>query len=176
MKPDESSPPTGSQAIILLADDDSDDVLLMKLAFKKADLSNPVHVVTAGSEAIEYLKGALEAKSCGCPVPLLISLDINMPQGTGFEVLDWIRQQPALDEVPVVVMSQSDQGKDANRAIQLGARSYLVKPASFDGLVGMMRIFKSLVEQVERGPAESVRIGPGHPIARAELAKYCRTM
>jgi CheY-like chemotaxis protein len=152
MKFDPPSVPFGSQAIILLAEDDPDDVLLMKLAFRRAGLTNPVHVVTSGEDAIEYLKGALEAKSSGWPVPLLISLDINMPFATGFEVLDWIRAQHALDEVPVVVMSQSDRGKDANRAVQLGARSYLVKPACFDGLVGMMRIFKSLVEQVEHGP------------------------
>ena len=177
MKFDQSSSPPSSQTIILLADDDPDDVLLMKLAFAKAGLSNPVHVVTAGSEAIEYLKGALEAKSCGCQVPLLISLDINMPQGTGFEVLDWIRRQPGLDEVPVVVMSQSDQGKDANRAIQLGALSYLVKPASFDGLVGMMRIFKSLVEQVEKRPQASAldSTPAGTTIAHDNLASYCRT-
>ena len=173
MKLDPPSTPAGSQAIILVAEDDADDVLLLKLAFKKAGLSNPVHVVTAGSEAIEYLKGALEAKSSGCPAPLLISLDINMPGGTGFEVLNWIRHQPGLDEVPVVVMSQSDQGKDANRAIQLGALSYLVKPASFDGLVGMMRIFKSLVAQVEKGSGE--RPPPPVVIARDSLANCYKT-
>jgi CheY-like chemotaxis protein len=151
-KPESSAP---AQAIILLAEDDTDDVLLMRLAFRKAGLTNPVHVVATGAEAIDYLMGAIEAKSTGSPAPLLISLDINMPMMTGFEVLNWIRTQPALDEVPVVVLSQSDQGKDANRAIQLGARSYLVKPASFDGLVGIIRIFKTLVEQVESGPASA---------------------
>lgn len=145
-KPESSGPP---HAIILLAEDDTDDVLLMRLAFRKAGLTNPVHVVATGAEAIDYLMGAIEAKSTGSPAPLLISLDINMPMMTGFEVLNWIRTQPALDEVPVVVLSQSDQGKDANRAIQLGARSYLVKPASFDGLVGIIRIFRTLIEQVE---------------------------
>jgi two-component system response regulator len=144
---------SSARAIILLAEDDEDDVLLMRLAFRKAGLTNPVHVVATGAEAIEYLMGAIEAKSSGSPTPLLISLDIDMPMVTGFDVLNWIRTQPALDEVPVVVLSQSDQGKDANRAIQLGARSYLVKPASFDGLVGMIRIFRSLVEQVESRPS-----------------------
>jgi len=149
MKPDQGDAMSAARAVILLAEDNADDVLLMKLAFRKAGLHNPVHVVTTGTEAVEYLRGALQARCSGSLVPLLISLDINMPMGTGFEVLNWIRQQPALDQVPVVVLSQSDQGKDANRAVQLGARSYLVKPSSFDGLVGMMRIFKTLVEQVE---------------------------
>ena len=144
---------TATRAVILLAEDNPDDVFLMKLAFRKAGLNNPIHVVTTGTETVEYLRGALEAKCSGSLVPLLISLDINMPMGTGFEVLNWIRQQPALDGVPVVVLSQSAQGKDANRAIQLGARSYLVKPSSFEGLVGMMRIFKTLLEQVEMAGA-----------------------
>ena len=153
MKLDQACAATAARAIILLAEDNPDDVLLMKLAFRRAGLNNPIHVVTTGTEAVEYLRGALEARCSGSLVPLLISLDINMPLGTGFEVLNWIRQQPALDGVPVVVLSQSDQGKDANRAIQLGARSYLVKPSSFEGLVGMMRIFKSLLEQVETAGA-----------------------
>lgn len=150
--------PSVSAAIILLAEDNADDVLLMKMAFRKAGLTNSVHVVSSGAEVIEYLKGALDAKSSGSPVPLLISLDINMPMGTGFEVLKWIRHQPGLDGVAVVVVSQSEEGKDANRAVQLGAKSYLVKPSSFDGLVGMMQIFKSLVEQVEKRSEKSLHL------------------
>jgi two-component system response regulator len=167
MKFDQPGAAAGAHATILLAEDSIDDVLLMKLAFKKAGLTNPVHVVATGTEAVEYLKGAIEAKSSGSPVPLLISLDIGMPMGTGFEVLNWIRMQPALDEVPVVVLSQSDEGKDANRAIQLGARSYLVKPASFDGLVGMIRIFKSLIDQVESRPYAAIVAPSRRGAARA---------
>lgn len=141
-------------ATILLAEDNADDVLLMKLAFKRAGLNNPIHVVTSGMDAIEYLKGAVDAKSSGCPAPLLISLDIDMPLANGFEVLNWIRSQPRLDEVPVVVVSQTAHGKNANRAVQLGARSYLVKPGSFEGLVQMMKTFKTLVDQVERTPGK----------------------
>lgn len=142
-----------------MAEDNADDVLLMKLAFRKAGLDNPIHVVMSGSEAIEYLKGALQAKTSGSRIPLLISLDINMPQVSGHDVLNWIRSQPPLDSVPVVVVSQSDEGRDANRAVQLGARSYLVKPSSFQDLVEMMKVFKSLLLQVEqsrqgRSPAQ----------------------
>ena len=58
-----------NQAIILLAEDDADDVLLMKRALDRAGLANPVHVVSDGVEAVEYLKGAIEAKSSGCEIP-----------------------------------------------------------------------------------------------------------
>jgi len=136
-------------ATILLAEDNADDVVLMKLAFKKAGLTNPVHVVSNGSEAIEYLKGALEAKSTGCAIPLLISLDLAMPICNGFEVLAWIKKKPELECVPVLILSQSERARDINRAINLGANKYVVKPANFQGLVGIIGIFKKILERVE---------------------------
>jgi CheY-like chemotaxis protein len=95
------------------------------------------------------LKGAIEAKSSGYPIPLLISLDIRMPMLSGLEVLRWIKQQPQLREIPVLVVSQSDDAPKINRATHLGANSYLVKPASFDDLVVMMGTFKETVARLE---------------------------
>ncbi len=135
-------------ATILLAEDNADDVVLMQLAFKKAGLTNPVHVVSNGNEAMEYLKGALEARSAGSAIPLLITLDLNMPLCNGFEVLSWIRKQPAFKGVPVLILSQSERPRDINRATHLGANAYLIKPSNFDGLVGMIEIFKKMLDQV----------------------------
>jgi len=137
-------------ATILLADDNPDDVELMKQAFHRAGLSNPVHVVSNGQEAIEYLKGAIEAKSSGYAIPLLISLDIRMPLLNGLEVLSWIKEQPALKGIPVLIVSQSEDRPAINRASHLGANSYLVKPGSFAGLVAMMETFKTILDSVER--------------------------
>jgi CheY-like chemotaxis protein len=145
-----SHPAMANQAIILLAEDNEDDVVLMKRALSRAGLSNPVHVVSDGHEAVEYLKGAIEAKSSGCQIPLLICLDINMPVLSGFEVLGWIREQPNLKDVPVVIVSQSDNRPDINRASHLGANSYLVKPANFDGLVNMMATMKQMLGTLEK--------------------------
>ena len=142
-------------ATILLAEDNADDVVLMQLAFKKAGLTNPVHVVSNGSEAIEYLKGALQARSAGSAIPLLITLDLNMPLCNGFEVLSWIKKQAAFKDVPVLILSQSERARDINRATHLGANAYLIKPSNFDGLVGMIEIFKKMLSQVSEPKREA---------------------
>jgi len=73
-----------------------------------------------------------------------------MPGLSGFEVLGWIREQLHLKDVPVVIVSQSDNRPDINRASHLGANSYLVKPANFDGLVSMMATMKQMLGTLEK--------------------------
>ena len=72
------------------------------------------------------------------PLPALMLLDLKLPGMSGFEVLLWLRQQPGLKRLPVVVLTSSKENTDINRAYELGANSYLVKPASFDALVNII--------------------------------------
>jgi len=65
-----------------------------------------------------------------------------MPRRDGFEVLAWIRQQPELNGLAVVVLTSSQESSDINRAYALGANSYLVKPANFLSLVEMINRLK----------------------------------
>ena len=115
---------------ILLVEDDDDDVFLFKRALKTAQVGNPVNVVTDGRAAIEYLSSAAQGSDPEkYPLPLVTFLDLKMPNVDGFEVLNWIRTQPALSSAVVVVLTGSNQPRDHQRAYALGARSYLVKPA-----------------------------------------------
>ena len=125
---------------ILLAEDEQNDVFLIKRAFQKAQLLNPVRVVSDGQEAISYLRGDGQyADRERFPLPTLVLLDLKMPRMGGFDVIAWVRQQPGLKRLPLVVLTSSKDRPDINRAYELGANTYLVKPVEFDGLVEMMK-------------------------------------
>src|SRR6267142_5224903 len=119
-------------AVILLVEDREDDVLIIAKAFAEARLDNEVRVVSDGEAAIQYLKGeGIYADRSKYPLPNLILLDLKMPKVDGFEVLRWLRQQPAFANIVVVVLTMSTAIRDVNLAYQLGANSFMVKPDDF---------------------------------------------
>jgi CheY-like chemotaxis protein len=120
----------------LLVEDDSNDVLLVKRAFLKARILNPLQIVTNGEDAIAYLSGTGKYLSrVEFPLPNIVLLDISMPGVDGFQVLTWIRQQVSLSGLRVVMLSSADAIRDVNRAYQLGASSFLIKPIDFERFV-----------------------------------------
>ncbi len=125
---------------ILLVDDDPNDVFLFKRAATKSRLANPIHTAADGEEAVEYLKKLQdEGGTDSGNAPVVVILDLKMPRKTGFEVLEWLRDQPGLRRLPVVVFTSSAQDPDVNRAYDLGANSHLVKPVTFEDLLEMMK-------------------------------------
>lgn len=125
---------------ILLVEDDPNDVLLIKRAFDRCGLTNPVAVVSSGEEAVRYLKGEGRfADRSEYPLPVLILLDLKMPRMNGFEFLRWLRAEPELKRLITVVLTSSKETPDINLAYELGANSYLVKPVQFDDLMRVVR-------------------------------------
>jgi CheY-like chemotaxis protein len=115
---------------ILLVEDNADDVFLFTRALGKARRPHPLHVVTNGREAIDYLSGAGKYGDRNAfPLPDLIMLDLKMPLVSGFEVLRWIRGDGMARLIPVIVLSSSALTEDVNRAYTFGANAYMVKPA-----------------------------------------------
>ena len=115
--------------LILIAEDNDDHVVLLRRALKKGAILNPIFVVNDGEEVIAYLKGESKfADRYEYPLPGLLLLDLKMPKKNGFEVLQWIRQQPFLKRLRVVVLTTSDNPQDIDRAYELGANSFIVKP------------------------------------------------
>jgi CheY-like chemotaxis protein len=115
--------------LILIAEDNEDHILLLCRALKKSGVLNPIFVLRDGEEAIAYLRGEGKfADRYQYPLPGLLLLDLKMPKVDGFEVLQWIRQQPGLSRLRIVILTTSDDPHDINRAYELGANSFIVKP------------------------------------------------
>src|ERR1043166_5469112 len=138
---------------ILLAEDDPNDVLLIQRAFQKAGLRNALKVVRDGEQAIEYLSGTGNySQRDRFPLPFLLLLDLKMPGTDGFEVLQWLRSEPQLRRLLVVVLTSSNLQSDVDRAYELGANSYLVKPVEFDQMVNMIQRFEAYWAEINHVP------------------------
>jgi CheY-like chemotaxis protein len=120
---------------ILLVEDNPVDVLLIRRAMKQAQVVNPVQVVNDGDAAVQYLQGSDEyINRTVYPLPMLVLLDLKLPRRNGLEVLQWLREQPLLRRLPVVILTSSGETPDLERAYDLGVNSYLVKPVDFEAL------------------------------------------
>jgi CheY-like chemotaxis protein len=141
------------RAVILLAEDEEDYVLLIRHAFSQAGIVNPLHVVWNGEEAIAYLKGEGKyANRDEYPLPDLFLLDIKMPRVNGFEVLSWMKQQPSLASLRVLVLTSSADLRDVNEAYRLGANSFLVKPLDFQDFTSLSRLINDFWLGASKAP------------------------
>lgn len=123
---------------VLVADDDSNDFLLIQLAFQKAGLQVMLSHVLNGQLAVDFLTAGGQFKSrAGKPLPDLLLLDLKMPLMDGFDVLTFVKNDPSLKSLPVIVLSASQIQEDIARALGLGAGEFLTKPADFSELVDM---------------------------------------
>jgi CheY-like chemotaxis protein len=114
---------------ILIVDDDSLEADLIDRGFRKAGFNHPVRVVTSGDDARSYLRGdGPYAERDKYPLPRLMILDHRMAGESGWDVLRWVRQQPELQTLVVVVFSGSDDPQVRNQALELGANAYHIKP------------------------------------------------
>jgi DNA-binding response OmpR family regulator len=136
---------------ILHVDDDANDSMLVKHACRAANLNCMLECVGDGEIAISYLRGDEPyANRQQYPLPSIVLLDLKMPRKTGFEVLEWMRAQSSLRRMVVFVFTSSRQQEDINRAYELGANGYLVKPVGFDRLVEELQALHRWLELNER--------------------------
>jgi CheY-like chemotaxis protein len=130
---------------ILYVEDEDADVVLLQYVLGKVGICNPLQTVKDGRLAKDYLAGKEPFEDRRRhPLPGLVLLDLNLPYWSGFEVLEWIRQQPQLRRLPVVIFSSSNRADDISRAYDVGANGYLVKPsvlAELKSLVLALRDF-----------------------------------
>lgn len=116
---------------ILIADDNLGDVLAIKLVLTEAKITNPLHSVEGGDEAIAYLAGEGQyADRSAYPYPVVLLLDLRMPEKSGLEVLEWIRIHAEHQRPRVIAVTGVSNLQEVRQAYQLGAHSFLVKPLS----------------------------------------------
>lgn len=118
----------------VLVDDDEDDRLLMRMALADTNSRFPIKELTNGAELLEYLEQDLD-KYTDNRTHWLIIMDINMPIMSGPDALWAMQQHPIWRNIPVMMMSTSDDPHLAGQLLELGAKSYVVKPKSYAGLV-----------------------------------------
>jgi CheY-like chemotaxis protein len=124
---------------ILAAEDNADDVFILREAFRKAGVAHRMEDVSDGAAAVAYLNGESVYADRGLyPFPDFLLLDLNMPRLDGFEVLEWIRQDPRCKRLIVHVLTASSRDADVQRAYDLGANSYLLKPVRMDETVALI--------------------------------------
>lgn len=121
MKPDASLPP------VLIVDDNEDDVLLLSRQLKTAGVKNPLVHFRAGGDAFLFLKKFCGAEPARASLPVVMFLDVNMQELSGFDVLLWARQQRALGAMKIFMLSGANEEMDAKIAAKLGADDYLEK-------------------------------------------------
>lgn len=123
-------------AVILLVDDDPNDLLFIRQALLRAGVTQTLRDCCDGDEACSYLGGTGRyANRLTFPLPCLILLDLKMPKKNGLEVLSWLRGREQLADIPVVMVSSSDDPKDQIAAGERGVDAFLVKPVTFEALV-----------------------------------------
>ena len=136
---------------ILLAEDSDTDVLLMRRILKRFGLSESLRVVDNGEEAIEYLRGgSLFADRKKHPFPALLILDMEMPRRNGLEVLEWIRSQPSMEKLFVVVFTNGIRARQATKLFEHHANtcifnSHFMKPATENNVEMLLQLFESWV-------------------------------
>ncbi len=137
------------QVEILLVEDNEDDIVILQEAFAESKTINLINIVRDGEEAMTYLRRKGEHKDVH--LPGLILLDINMPKMNGFEVLKEIKADPALQHLPVIMLTVSDAETDVVKSYANGACSYIKKPVNFEKLrevVKELELYWTLVSRI----------------------------
>jgi two-component system, response regulator len=120
---------------ILLVEDNDDDIDLTLIALNQSHLSNDIIVARDGREALDYLAAALHRNA----LPVLVLLDLRLPKVDGLEVLRSIRRDEKTRNLPVIVMTSSQEDEDRMESEAYGASSFMVKPGNYDQLMAAVK-------------------------------------
>ncbi len=144
-----------------MVEDDPNDVFLLQEALKRAHVTLPVRVVPDGEQAIAYLDGTGPyADRKKHPIPCLVLLDIKLPKKNGLEVLRWLRHHEEHQDLPVLMISSSQEPQDREQASEHGVEAYRVKPVSFQELI---RLAQDIGREADEHCSTAERCSPEDP-------------
>jgi CheY-like chemotaxis protein len=123
---------------ILLVEDDEVDVMTVQRAFKKGNINNPLYIASNGIEALAMLRGQSGIAPAIPTERRIILLDLNMPKMNGLEFLQELRDDPTIRQIPVVVLTTSNEEQDRVQAYDLNVAGYILKPITFGSFVELM--------------------------------------
>jgi len=126
--------------MVLVIEDNPTDIFLVEEAVKATGLHLKLEFLNDGEAAIERIGSMPDSQ-----VPQLILLDVNLPRTDGFQVLQYLRQQPRFAAVPVIVMTSSPSAADRAHAVELGASAYFLKPPGYDAFLKIGDLIRSLI-------------------------------
>ena len=132
-------------SVVLIVEDNPEVVRLIKGAFKMS--SSTLYFARDGSDATHFLETRRQEG-----LPQLIVLDLNLPQKSGFEVLQFVKRDAMLKRIPVIVLSASQNPEDVARAYDLHANCYLTKPATFDAFIAVVKTLEYFWVQMAPPP------------------------
>ena len=132
-----------SESPILLVEDSPEDYMMVKRAFKKTNVTNPLYRCENGDDALDYLlHNGKYSDHSNSPRPSIILLDLNMPGTDGWEVLGFLKSNEKLRSIPVIVLTSSSDEIDINKCYEAGANSYITKPVVFDSFIESLKLLK----------------------------------
>ncbi len=127
---------------LLVVEDNEDDIFFIDRIFRQIGARCDLRFARDGIEAVEYLSGKGQFRDrLKNPLPTLILMDLKMPRMNGFEVLEWMHEQPEIKLIPTIVVTSSTLQEDVTRAYRLGANAVMNKPVDKDSLTQMLKTF-----------------------------------
>ena len=134
--------------VILIVEDNPGDVRLIKEALNTSSIEPTLYFVRDGLEATRFLETRMQDG-----FPHLMVLDLNLPQKSGFEVLQFVKRNEMLKRIPVIVLSSSQNPEDVAKAYDLHANCYLTKPANFEAFIAMVQVLEYFWIRIENLPS-----------------------
>ena len=134
---------------IVMIEDDEGHARLIEKNIRRAGVNNPIKPFTSGTEAVNYLFGADGSGLVNKGKPLLILLDLNLPDMTGVEILGRVKTNEHLKRIPVVVLTTTDDAVEIQRCYDLGCNVYITKPVNYDNFAHAIRhlgLFFSVIQ------------------------------